>query len=335
MPRNPEARPSHHEFIIEADAGVGVRLDLLVAGRLAISRSQSATLIANKLVTVNGKFERASYRATPGDRVSVDVPVPPARDIEGERIPLNVVFEDDDIVVVDKAAGMVVHPAPGNWTGTLVNALMGRGSDLADSGDSDRAGIVHRLDKDTSGLLLVAKTDRAHRILSKAIAERRVLRRYVTLAWGHIDADRITVDKPIARDPRDRKRMAIVSSGRSAKTDFLRLARFDATDLLRAHLYTGRTHQIRVHLASVGHPVAGDDTYGGGGGRRLLALPPRRHFLHAAWLRFRLPLSGVSIDLRAPLPDDLRRSLAAAARDPSLETHPDPLDHFGFYRDTD
>ena len=335
MPRNPEARPSHHEFIIEADAGVGVRLDLLVAERLAISRNQSATLIANKLVTVNGKFERASYRATHGDRLSVDVPAPPARDIEGERIPLDVVFEDDDIVVVNKAAGMVVHPAPGNWTGTLVNALIGRGNDLADSGDSDRAGIVHRLDKDTSGLLLVAKTDRAHRILSKAIADRRVLRRYVTLAWGHLDADRLTVDKPIARDPRDRKRMAIVSSGRSAKTDFLRLARFDATDLLRAHLYTGRTHQIRVHLASVGHPVAGDDTYGGGGGRRLLALPPRRHFLHAAWLRFRHPVSGHAIDLRAPLPDDLRRSLVAAAQDRSLETLPDPLDYFGFYRDAD
>ena len=334
MPRNPDARPSHHEFNIEADADVGIRLDLLVAAHVGISRNQSATLIANKQVTVNGQFERASYRATPGDRVSVDVPAPPARDIEGERIPLTVVFEDDDIVVVDKAAGMVVHPAPGNWTGTLVNALIGRGSDLAESGDSDRAGIVHRLDKDTSGLLLVAKTDRAHRILSRAIAERRVVRRYAALAWGHLDADQLTVDKPIARDPRDRKRMAIVSSGRSAKTDFLRLARFDATDLLRAHLHTGRTHQIRVHLASVGHPVAGDDTYGGGGGRRLLALPPRRHFLHAAWLRFRHPVSGDAIDLRAPLPDDLRRSLVAAAQDRSLETHPDPLDHFGFYRDT-
>jgi len=335
MPRKSDERPTHHEFTIEADAGVGVRLDLLVAGRLGISRTQSATLIANKLVSVNGRFERAAYRSASGDRVSVDVPAPPARDIEGEQIPLNVVFEDDDVLVVDKAAGMVVHPAPGNWTGTLVNALVGRGNELADSGDSDRAGIVHRLDKDTSGLLLVAKTDRAHRSLSRAIAERRVVRRYATLAWGHLDGDRLTVDKPIARDPRDRKRMAIVSSGRSAKTDFLRLARFDATDLLRAHLHTGRTHQIRVHLASVGHPVAGDDTYGGGGGRRLIELPPRRHFLHAAWLRFRHPESGDSIDLRAPLPEDLRRSVAAAARDPSLETHPDPLDHFGFYRDTD
>jgi 23S rRNA pseudouridine1911/1915/1917 synthase len=308
---------------------------LLVATRLGISRNQSATLIATKLVTVNGRFERASYRSNRGDRIAVEVPAPASRDIVGEQIPLNVVYEDDEIVVVDKAAGMVVHPAPGNWTGTLVNALVGRGNDLAEAGDSDRAGIVHRLDKDTSGLLLVAKTDRAHRVLSRAIAERRVVRRYAALAWGHLDGDRLTVDAPIARDPRDRKRMAIVSSGRSARTDLLRLARFDATDLLRAHLHSGRTHQIRVHLSSVGHPVVGDDTYGGGGGRRLMALPPRRHFLHAAWLRFRHPASGLSMDLRAPLPEDLHRSLAAAARDRSIETHPDPLDHFGFYRDTD
>ena len=182
-------------------------------------------------------------------------------------------------------------------------------------------------------MLLVAKSDRAHRILSKAIAERRVTRRYAAMVWGHLDGDHLTVDKPIARDPRDRKRMAIVHTGRSSKTDFVRLGRFDAVDLLRAHLHTGRTHQIRVHLASVGHPVVGDDTYGGGGGRRLIALPARRHFLHAAWLKFRHPISGASIDLRAPLPDDLRRSIAAAANDRSLEDHPDPLDHFGFYRD--
>jgi 23S rRNA pseudouridine1911/1915/1917 synthase len=335
MLRKPEEPSTHHEFTIEADADTGVRLDLLVATRLGTSRNQSATLIANRLVTVNGRAEKASYRANRGDTIAVDVPAPPVRDIVGEQIPVQVAFEDDDLVVVDKAPGMVVHPAPGNWTGTLVHALLGRGNELAESGDADRAGIVHRLDKDTSGLLLVAKTDRAHRILSKAIAERRVVRRYAALIWGHLDGDRLTVDRPIARDPRDRKRMAIVTSGRSAKTDFLRLARFDATDLLRAHLHTGRTHQIRVHLSSVGHPVAGDDTYGGGGGRRLIALPPQRHFLHAAWLRFRHPVSGQPMDLRAPLPDDLRRSLVAAAHDPTLENHPDPLDHFGFYRDTD
>jgi 23S rRNA pseudouridine1911/1915/1917 synthase len=327
------ANGTRHEFTVEADSNV--RLDLLVASRIGLSRTQSATLIANRAVTVSGRFERASYRASAGDVVVVVIPPPRSRDIAGEQIPLAIVFEDEDLVVVDKEAGMVVHPAPGNWSGTLVNALIGRGGDLADAGDEDRAGIVHRLDKDTSGLLLVAKSDRAHRALSRAIADRRIVRRYAALAWGHVDGDRLTVDAPIARDPRDRKRMAIVSTGRSAKTDFLRLARFDATDLLRAHLHTGRTHQIRVHLASVGHPVVGDDTYGGGGGRRLVALPARRHFLHAAWLRFRHPVSGHPMDLRAPLPDDLRRSLAAAASDPSLERHPDPLEHLGFYRDTD
>jgi 23S rRNA pseudouridine1911/1915/1917 synthase len=226
---------------------------------------------------------------------------------------------------------MVVHPAPGNWTGTLVNALLGRGGELAEEGGADRAGIVHRLDKDTSGLLLVAKNDRAHRLLSAAIAARRVTRRYAALCWGHFDRERVTVEKPIARDPRDRTRMAIVSSGKAARTDFTRLARFDAADLLRAHLHSGRTHQIRVHLASIGHPVVGDDTYGGGGGRRLVALPPRRHFLHAAWLLFRHPVSGERLDLRSPLPDDLRRSLVAVAGDPTLADHPNPLEHFGFF----
>ena len=322
-----------HEFTLEADSDV--RLDLLVAQRLDLSRTQAATLIADGRVTVNGRREKASYRAEAGDGVQVRVPAPESREIVGESIPLTVVYEDEDLLVVDKAAGMVVHPAPGNWTGTLVNALIGRGGDLADeSGEPDRAGIVHRLDKDTSGLLLVAKTERAHRSLSHAIANRRVVRRYAALSWGHLDRDAITVDAPIGRDPRDRKRMAIVSSGRPAKTDFVRLARFDSVDLLRAHLHTGRTHQIRVHLQSAGHPVVGDDTYGGGGGRRLVALPPRRHFLHAAWLVFRHPATGHEVSLRSPLPDDLKQSLATVAGMPELLSHPDPLDYFGFYADS-
>ncbi len=212
---------------------------------------------------------------------------------------------------------------------------MGRGGDLSAEGGEERAGIVHRLDKETSGLLVVAKTDRAHRLLSAAIAARRVQRAYATLCWGHFDRDALTIEQPIARDPRDRKRMAVVSSGKAARTDFRRLARFDAGDLLAARLHTGRTHQIRVHLASVGHPVVGDDTYGGGGGRRLLQLPPRRHFLHAAWLRFRHPTTGAEMDVRSPLPEDLKRAIAAAANDPSLTAHPDPLAHFGFYRTAD
>jgi len=318
-----------HQFSLDADSDR--RLDLLVAGRLDLSRNQAATLIANGHVTVAGRRERSSYHVRAGEVVRVDVPPPPDRSVIAEDIPLSVVYEDEHVLVVDKPAGMVVHPAPGHWSGTLVNALKGRGGALSTTGGSSREGIVHRLDKDTSGLLLVARTDRAHRALGAALAARRITRRYAALVWGHLGADQVTVDRPIARDPRDRKRMAIVNTGRVARTDFTRLARFDATDLLRAHLYSGRTHQIRVHLASLGHPVAGDDTYGGGGGRRLLELPARRHALHAAWLLFPHPVSGSLVELRSPLPADLAGAVAAAAGDASLASNPDLLDHFGFY----
>lgn len=321
--------PAIHTFTLPTD--VPLRLDLFVARELDLSRTQAATLIANGHVTVDGRRERAAYHPRAGERVVVEIPPPPARQVLPEEIPLQIAYEDDDVLVVDKPAGMVVHPAPGNWTGTLVNALKGRGGPLSAGSAEDREGIVHRLDKETSGLLLVAKSDRAHRALGAALAARRITRRYAVLSWGHVTTDRITVEKPIARDPRDRKRMAIVSSGRAARTDFVRLARFDSADLLRAHLHTGRTHQIRVHLASIGHPVVGDDTYGGGGGRRLLALPPKRHFLHAAWLIFPHPVSGALIDVRSPLPVDLRRSLAAASGVDDLTSRPDPLDDFGFY----
>lgn len=310
----------------------GERLDLLVARVASLSRTQAATLIANGHVTINAGREKASYRVESGDQIAIVIPPPPGRYIVPEQIPLDIVYEDEHLLVVDKAAGMVVHPAPGNWTGTLVNALMGRGEPLAEGGGEDRAGLVHRLDKDTSGLLVVAKTDASHRVLSTALAARQVTRRYVAVSWGHLKDDRLTVDQPIARDPRDRTRMAIVQTGKAARTDFVRLARFDSVDLLRAHLHSGRTHQIRIHLASVGHPVIGDDTYGGGGGRKLAALPPRRHFLHAAWLRFRHPVSGALVDLRSPLPPDLRHSLAVLSGMPDLASHQDPLDVFGFYQ---
>lgn len=318
------------QFTVADEAGE--RLDLLVARHGQLSRTQAATLIANGQVQVNDGRQKASYRAEPGDRVQVVVPPPPGRDIVPEQIPLDIVYEDEHLLVVDKPAGMVVHPAPGNWTGTLVNALLGRGEPLAEGGGEDRAGLVHRLDKDTSGLLVVAKTDTSHRLLSTALAARQVTRRYVAVCWGHLSSDTLTVDQPIARDPRDRTRMAIVPTGKAARTDFVRLARFDSVDLLRAHLHSGRTHQIRVHLSSVGHPVIGDDTYGGGGGRKLAALPPKRHFLHAAWLRFKHPATGAIVDLRSPLPADLRLSLATLSDMPELATHQDPLDVFGFYR---
>jgi len=330
---------TRHEFVSEADSDV--RLDLLVAGRLGLSRTQAATLIAGEAVSVTApggptRFERASYRPRQGEAIVVVVPPAPGREVLPEDIPITVVHEDEHLIVVDKPAGMVVHPAPGNWSGTLVNALLGRGALPAGSGE-ERPGIVHRIDKETSGLLLVARTERSHRALSAAIAARRVVRRYAAMCWGHLEKDEVVVDKPVSRDPRDRRRMAIVrkgdDGGKSAKTTLVRLARFDSVDLLRAHLHTGRTHQIRVHLAAIGHPVIGDDTYGGGGGRKVVALPPRRHFLHAAWLRFRHPVTGADLDLRSPLPPDLRTALAQVARDPSLQTHADPLDDYGFYRD--
>jgi 23S rRNA pseudouridine1911/1915/1917 synthase len=304
-----------------------------VASRCELSRTQAATLIANRSVTVNGKHEKASYRPLAGDRIVVEEPAITAREITAESIPLKVVFEDESLLIVDKPAGMVVHPAPGNWSGTLVNALMGRGGDLSSGASPDRAGIVHRLDKETSGLLIVAKTDRAHRILSSAISSRRVTRRYAVMIWGHIKGDSLTIDKPLARDPRDRKRMAIVNNGRQAKTDFVRLARFTPGDLLRAHLHTGRTHQIRVHLASVGHPVMGDDVYGGGGGRRIAGLAPKRHFLHAAWLQLNHPVTGAPMDIRSPLPDDLKASLQGIGEGAAVAHAEDPLAALGFYDD--
>lgn len=280
---------------------------------------------------VSGRREKASYRPETGELVRVEIPKAEKRTISGEDIPVSVVYEDEALLVVDKAAGMVVHPAPGNWSGTLVNALLGRGGSLSTEGEPERAGMVHRLDKETSGLLVVAKTERSHRLLSAAIAARRVVRRYAVMTWGHLSTDSLTIDKPIARDPRDRKRMAIVNKGRPAKTDLIRLARFDAGDLLRAHLHSGRTHQIRVHLASIGHPVMGDDVYGGGGGRRVAGLPPKRHFLHAAWLAFNHPVTGEPLDFRSPLPEDLRRALTVIAGEHALADDVDPLTALRFY----
>jgi 23S rRNA pseudouridine1911/1915/1917 synthase len=324
-----EPLPGRHAFHLEADSNV--RLDSLVASRIGVSRTQAATLIAQGHVRVDDRPAKAAYKPIAGEHITVDIPAPARREIVGEDIPLSVVYEDADLLIIDKPAGMVVHPAPGNWEGTLVHALVGRAGDRSALGGEERQGLVHRLDKDTSGLLVVARTERAHRALGAALAARRIARRYAAMCWGHLPEDQVVVDKPLARDPRNRQRMAVVAAGKPARTTFVRLAYFDSVDLLRAHLHTGRTHQIRVHLASIGHPVVGDDIYGGGGGRRLVRLAARRHFLHAAWLRFRHPTTGDLIDVRSPLPADLRQSLAAAAGDDSILTEPDPLARFGFF----
>ncbi len=314
-----------------AAAGDGQRLDMLVAAAADVSRTQAATLIATGMVTVDGAPEKAGYRPTAAQQVQVEIPAPRGVEIVGEAIPIAVVYEDDHLLVIDKAAGMVVHPAPGNWTGTLVHALVGRGGDLSSEGGDERAGIVHRLDKETSGLMLVARTDRTHRLLSAALAARRVDRRYAALAWGHLREDRVTIEGNIGRDPNNRHRMALVPSGKPARTDVDRLARFDGGDLLRCKLHSGRTHQIRVHLSSIGHPVIGDDTYGGGGGRRVTGLAAGRHALHAASLRLRHPITGETLAFRSPLPADLDAAVRAVAGAHQPPAGANLLELYGFY----
>ena len=306
-----------HRFRIEDD--LDDRLDAYLADRLRLSRSQVVELIDAGHVQVNDSPIRKSRRTRLGDRVEVRVPPSPPTAVVPEPIAVEIVYEDDDLVVVDKPAGLVVHPAAGHRSGTLVNGLLHRLGSLSTIGEPDRPGIVHRLDKDTSGLMVVARRDEAHRILSKAIASRQVQRRYVAAAWGDIGSDELTVDRPIARDPKNRQRMAVVEGGRPSVTHVRRLERWRAADLLAIRLHTGRTHQIRVHLRALGHPVVGDPLYGhgwergllGAGGRWAAELNrrARRLFLHAARLSFDHPRTGEEMSFTSPLPDTLQAAV--------------------------
>lgn len=304
------------------------RIDRFLADQLQLSRTQAARLVAEGHVRVAGTPARASRVLAPGEEVEVRLPtaVPP-RHLVAAEIPLSVVFEDEHLIVLDKPAGLVVHPAPGHWDDTLVNALLHRGTRL-EGGAEGRPGLVHRLDRDTSGLMVVAKTELAHRKLGAAIAARRVQRSYAALAWGHLDESPTVIEARIARHPGDRKRMAIAEHGRTARTDAFVVARFGVCDLLRLELHTGRTHQIRVHLEHVGHPIVGDPVYAGGGARRVggpgRALADRieratpRQALHAAELAFRHPVSGAPLRFRAEWPDDLLPALRLAAGQDSV-----------------
>jgi 23S rRNA pseudouridine1911/1915/1917 synthase len=316
------------------------RLDRFLADQMAISRTQAARLVAHKRVSVDGKPARASHLLSRGQRVLVQLPdQEPPRTIRPAAIPLQVIFEDEDLAVIDKPAGLVVHPAPGHWDDTLVNALVARGTTLA-GGAEGRPGIVHRLDRDTSGLMLVAKTDLAHRRLGAAIAARRVRRTYAALVWGHLDESPTRIEAAVARHPQDRKRMAVLTGGRTARTDASVVARFDVVDLLKLELHTGRTHQIRVHLEHIGHPVLGDPVYGGGGSRRISGAARRlaelieratpRQALHAAALAFRHPVSGAPLEFSSEWPDDLRPALLAAGGE-ELVARPDPLSYLRFF----
>jgi 23S rRNA pseudouridine1911/1915/1917 synthase len=303
------------------------RLDAYMAERLpGFSRTRIAQLIEAGHVRLNGEIPRKRDRPATGDLIEMDVPPAEPSHIEAEAIPLSIAWEDENLLVVDKPAGLVVHPAPGHARGTLVNALLHHLPDLAGIGGVRRPGLVHRLDRDTSGLMIVAKTEAAHRRLSAALKRREIRRLYLCAAWGHVAAEELTVDRPIGRSPSNRKRMAVVQDGRPAITHLRRLERWQAADFLEARLETGRTHQIRVHLAALGHAVVGDREYGAGGERgtsgpqrlwaRQLAAMVSRQFLHAAELAFRHPETNEPMVFRSMLPADLAAA-AAWARESS------------------
>lgn len=303
-------------YTLTAESG-GERVDAFIAAHLpSLSRSRAAALIEQGRVKLNERVPRKSEKVAAGDIVHVVVPAPRETTVAAEDIALNIVYQDADLIVVDKPAGLVVHPAPGNYTGTLVNALLHHIPDLSGIGGVTRPGIVHRLDKDTSGLMLVAKNDDAHRAISAALKKREIKRRYLTAAWGHLAEDELTVEAPIGRSPHDRKKMTVTESGRPARTRFRRLERWKAADLLLAELQTGRTHQIRVHLLSIGHPVVGDELYAPEGERglsgssagwaRTLARQVHRQFLHATELAFRHPRTNEVLRFRSELPADLK-----------------------------
>ena len=293
------------------DKGVGMRLDAYLASldELSISRSYAQKLIDEGRVLVSSKQRAASWKLKFGDIVGLMLPPPAPSDLRPEQIPLNIVYEDGDVIVVDKAAGMVVHPAPGHASGTLVNALLGYDPTLAMNGTT-RPGIVHRLDKDTSGLLVVARNDAARESLVQQMHEHTILKEYLALAQGRLKHPNGIIDAPIDRDSRERKQMAVVMGGRPARTRYETIGYFARYTHVRVRLETGRTHQIRVHMTYIGHPIVGDSVYGDQMWKRDPEVAGlARQFLHAHRLGFNLPSTGAYREFVSPLPADLQKVL--------------------------
>lgn len=289
----------------------GLRLDRWLAEALPeLSRSRIQALIAEGRVSVDGTVPKAAQRLRGGERIEVDIPPPAPEQVEPEPIALAVVYEDDDVLVVDKPAGMVVHPGAGRSSGTLAAAVLAHAPRVAGVGGPRRPGIVHRLDKDTSGLLVIAKTPRAYDSLTAQLAARAVTRRYLAVVHGRVGLTEGVVEAPIGRDPRHRQRMAVrpAGQGRPAVTHYRVLERFAGFTYLELRLGTGRTHQIRVHLASLGHPVVGDVTYGRARGKS--PVPLEGLALHAAGLAFLHPVTHQRMEFAAPLPARMERLLA-------------------------
>ena len=284
-----------------------VRLDVAVAGELdGVNRSLARRLIEGGFVSVTGKTSRrGSSRISCGDVVVVELPDDSGRLDHSAKAEFDVVLEDEHLIVVDKPAGVTVHPGPGHRGDTLIEALVATRPELAAVGDPERPGVVHRLDKDTSGLLVIAKTDAALSHLVDAIKARAIIRTYKALVAGQFNSDQGVIDAPIGRDPANRTRQAVVTSGKPARTRYRLLKRMTGASFLEVVLETGRMHQIRVHMAAVKHPVIGDRTYGPNPG------PPglERQFLHATRLRFEHPSTGQTVDVKSPLPDDLSEAL--------------------------
>lgn len=285
--------------VLPEDAGK--RLDALISEKLPeLSRSAAQRLIAEGKVLVNGAEISKSRKAEPGDTVEITIDPPKVTDILPQDIPLKIMYEDEDVIVINKPRGMVVHPAPGNEDGTLVNALLHYcGDSLSGIGGEIRPGIVHRIDKDTSGLLLVAKNDAAHTALSSQLQDKTLSRDYLAMVYGNIKDDSGRIEAPIGRSPKDRKKMSVVADGRNAATRYTVLERMKGFTLIRCSLETGRTHQIRVHMAHIGHPVAGDPLYGPKTDKTALG----GQCLHAEKLKFVHPKTGEHVEVQCEIPD--------------------------------
>ena len=279
----------------------GKRLDRYVTEQNAeITRTAVQRLIDEKNILVNGKEQKASYKVNENDVVEVEIPEPKKIEIKAENIPIEVIYEDSDIVVVNKPKGMVVHPGNGNLDGTLVNAIMAKcGDSLSGIGGEIRPGIVHRIDKDTSGLLIVAKNDKAHVNLSEQIKAHKVKKTYIALVRGVVRENEATIDMPIGRSKTDRKKMAVCKDGKNAVTHIKVLKRWEHYTLLQVNIETGRTHQIRVHLSYIGYPIIGDYTYSNGKNEFGVV----GQCLHAQKLEFKHPITNKIVELEAPLPE--------------------------------
>ena len=297
--------------IVEGPAPAG-RFDVAVAAVAEISRAHAQRLIGDGRAVVDGERRRASDRLLGGEILHVELSAPPDDSLEPESIPLSVAYEDADMLIVDKPAGLVVHPSAGHGSGTLVNALLGRARDrgepLGSIAGVGRPGIVHRLDKETSGLIVIAKTDLAQAALMRQFGDRSIEKEYLALVRGATPAPRGRIEAPIGRDPRDRQRMSVVAGGRDSVTEYEQIAEGDGYALVSLRPLTGRTHQIRAHLAYLGLPIAGDLRYGGGEGPGGL----RRQFLHAARLGLARPSDGAKLRAWSPLPSDLAACLEAS-----------------------